>query len=91
MVISLILLMPSCGTCCWLTDGKIGKNLYILRCIYIYVLHWVQVPRHWQWGLQGSPCEERPGLPHAGHSQLQPIHQRAWLSPSAKMVVPLGK
>ena len=32
-------------------------------------LYWVQVPRYW---LQGSLCEERLGLPHAGHSRFQP-------------------
>ena len=33
----------------------------------------VSVPRCQQRGLQGSFCEERLGLPHAGHSQFQPV------------------
>jgi len=42
-------------------------------------------------GLQGSLCDEKAGLPHAGHSQLQRTHCRAQLSPPAKMVAPQGK
>lgn len=33
-------------------------------------VHWVQVPRCWQHEVQGSLCEERPGLAPARHGQF---------------------
>ena len=33
------------------------------------------------WGCRGGLCDERPGLPHQRHSQLQGTHHRAQLSP----------
>lgn len=33
-----------------------------------------------EWGCRGGLCEESPGLPHDGHSQVQLwSHHRAWL------------
>lgn len=46
----------------------------IRLCEFLYKkLYWVSVTRGLQWGLQGDLCEERPGLPGAGHSRFQPV------------------
>lgn len=50
-------------------------------------LHWVFIARCWQWGLWGNLCEERPGLPHAGHGQFQ----LALTDPLQGMAEPFGQ
>ncbi|KAK4824028.1 hypothetical protein QYF61_009619, partial [Mycteria americana] len=48
----------------------------------------------WQRGLQGGLCEERPGLPGAGHSRFQPAPTdppQGTAETPAKVVVPQGK
>ena len=65
-------------------------------CEFLYKkLYWVSVQGTGSRGLQGGLCEEKAWPPCARHSQFQLVpqrtHRRAQLSPSAKMVAPLGK
>lgn len=58
-------------------------------------LHWVQMPRCWQWGPANMSSVRRgqgcPMMDTAGSTWLQLTHHRAELNPSAKMVTPLRK
>lgn len=57
--------------------------------------YYVYVPRYWQWEAAGVGCVwgvwDCPVPDTADSILLQQTHCRAELSPSAKMVVPLGK
>lgn len=53
----------------------------------------MQVPQSWQWGCGAASVRRGRGCPvlHMASSSQQHGESRAWLSPSAKVVLPPGK